>query len=335
MSNKKQADAINAIKLLKDYVFEEPDACGGWEHKYSVACHKLNKVMDENAQLQKDRDSVKMDNYKYECFGGLKSQCKIMKEELAKYKTASSIETAERLERLQKQNSFKKKKIVKLEAMITKLNATIERHDGKLNHKDIEIAGYKTIIENHNQENKELIKQIEGNAHELVEYVNNEERIRSIMDKLLDKDMYDKIIQEFYSDNEHSASDKFENVEAPTPPPKKEKKKEPPVLELNSPESPKQIITGEGWTKCRQDILIENENDYIQLNEWGQTDKKTKNCILANIRKKHKKQINKKKHLIEYLIKLPSPHIIAGKAKNSPLCSFFYEYKLIIPITTP
>jgi len=391
--------AKQALNNLTHHInsFESNDAL---EHKYNLTAQKLNRVMEENHKLRKQRDDIKMDNFKYEGFGGLKTQYNIMKDELARLKTASNIETADRLEKLIKINKQKKKKLEQFEKTITRLkNETLELskelalkpkppldtsekileiqnlkcevsslkkencekdikikgYKEELNYieserilardeclkakeelqeqidwdteifkkKDIEIAGYKTMIEN--------------NAHELLESTNNEQRMRAIINKFLNQELYNKVIEEYYSDNEHNITDNIETTGADIHnqalahnqelKDKKEKKEIKPsqqlTLQLKEPNSPKQIITGEGKTKIRADttLSITPPDDLIA---WGQQETDTKNSIYANIRKKHKKQINKKKHLIEYKI--------VGIVKQQ---DFIYTYKLTIPITTP
>ncbi len=362
-----------ALLTLTNHINSGMDAMGDWEHKYGLVSQKLNRVMEENHKLRKQRDEVKMDNFKYEGFGGLKTQYKIMKEELDKLKTASNIETADRLEKLNKLNKQKKKKLEQYEKTITRLkNEThklskelsfkpkppldisekmLEIHtlkcevgslikekcekDMEINEKDIEIAGYKTMIEN--------------NAHELLELTNNEQRMRAIINKFVNQELYNKIIEEYYSENEHNITDNIETTGADIHnqalahnqqlKDKKKNKTKPSQqlkLELTEPTSPKQIITGEGKTKCRiydakRDIIYKNHPDNFlkEIIKWGQEDKDTKNSIYANIRKKHKQLINKKEHIIEYTITNYSDiHCNMNYVYD-------YKYKLTIPITTP
>ncbi len=382
--------AKQALNNLTHHInsFESNDAL---EHKYNLTAQKLNRVMEENHKLRKQRDDIKMDNFKYEGFGGLKTQYNIMKDELARLKTASNIETADRLEKLIKINKQKKKKLEQFEKTITRLKkencekdkqiaderyahteAMYDLEKGKnkmINEKDIEIKGYKdelSLLECNSvgdyqdclkakeelqdqiDWDKEINKKkdieiagyktmIENNAHELLESTNNEQRMRAIINKFLNQELYNKVIEEYYSDNEHNITDNIETTGADIHnqalahnqelKDKKEKKEIKPSqqlkLELKEPNSPKQIITGEGKTKIRADttLSITPPDDLIA---WGQQETDTKNSIYANIRKKHKKQINKKKHLIEYKI--------VGIVKQQ---DFIYTYKLTIPITTP
>lgn len=381
------ANCQEALLTLTNHINSGMDAMGDWEHKYGLVSQKLNRVMEENHKLRKQRDDVKMDNFKYEGFGGLKTQYKIMKEELDKLKTASNIETADRLEKLNKLNKQKKKKLEQFEKTITRLkNEThklskelalkpkppldtsekmleiqtlkcevasvkkanvgldnivnrldmkLDKRDKEINEKDIEIAGYKTTIE--------------YNAHELLELTNNEQRMRAIINKFVNQELYNKIIEEYYSENEHNITDNIETTGADIHnqalahnqelKDKKKNKTKPShqlKLELTEPNSPKQIITGEGKTKCRitdakRDTILKNHPDNClkEIIKWGQEDKDTKNSIYANIRKKHKQLINKKEHIIEYTITNYSDiHSIMNYVYD-------YKYKLTIPITTP
>lgn len=383
-----------ALLTLTNHINSGMDAMGDWEHKYGLVSQKLNRVMEENHKLRKQRDDVKMDNFKYEGFGGLKTQYNIMKDELAKLKTASNIETADRLEKLNKLNKQKKKKLEQFEKTIGKqslalkdkdneiqdlrktltdlfevskkkdteindlkklitdyldiaqkkdiemeslkkanvgLDNIVNRLDMKLDKRDIEIAGYKTMIEN--------------NAHELLELTNNEQRMRAIINKFVDQELYNKIIEEYYSENEHNITDNIETTGADIHnqalahnqeiKDKKKNKTKPShqlKLELTEPNSPKQIITGTGKTKCRYSWNGEDPTcSFHSVLEWGRKDKDTKNSIYANIRKKHKQLINKKQHIIEYNI----THLTYACDSKNNIDIYDYKYKLTIPITTP
>jgi len=377
-----------ALLTLTNHINSGMDAMGDWEHKYGLVSQKLNRVMEENHKLRKQRDEVKMDNFKYEGFGGLKTQYKIMKEELDKLKTASNIDTAEKLEKLSKMNKQKKKKLEQFEKTIGKqslalkdkdneiqdlrktltdlfevskkkdteinnlkklitdyldiaqkkdiemeslkkanvgLDNIVNRLDMKLDKRDIEIAGYKTMMHN--------------NAHELLELTNNEQRMRAIINKFVDQELYNKIIEEYYSENEHNITDNIEitgadihnqalanNQQLKDKKKNKTKSSKQLKLELTEPTSPKQIITGTGKTKIRHS----NKDNMIDcdLVDYGNNNIDTKNSIYANIRKKHKQIIDKKKHLIEYTI-------IKVCGKPCEKIDFRYDYKLTIPITTP
>jgi len=180
---------------------------------------------------------------------------------------------------------------------------------------------------------------IENNAHELLELTNNEQRMRAIINKFVDQELYNKIIEEYYSENEHNITDNIEitgadihnqalanNQQLKDKKKNKTKSSKQLKLELTEPTSPKQIITGTGKTKIRHS----NKDNMIDcdLVDYGNNNIDTKNSIYANIRKKHKQIIDKKKHLIEYTI-------IKVCGKPCEKIDFRYDYKLTIPITTP